>query len=558
MATMEYILHTKDYQKFELRAVEEFVEPIEFDDANYANGCFVGDRVTWDAFNGCRLVERADHPVLAGILELKGKVKYGVTSRGIPLYLFQPHRREYPNIVVGCSESVLTHNKLALVRVDEMTPSGRSLPRGTLEKILGNCGDARVERLALLWAYTPFVMPDELSSLKPERSQKRREYELRPSTPENTFHIDPPECKDVDDVISIDKAENGNWRVWITISDVAEWIDPRSNLDNFAKNAGATTYENGVPIRPMLPQAYSEGVCSLLPGEKGLGISLIMEWDGKELGDLMFLKTVVNVKRSYTYEQANAETTTTFRVLKDITTLLMGHENPDSHQIIEALMILYNREVATLLRKKEVGILRRHDASDIAKWDKFQSMAPECMPLAFKAASYCTVEHQDVYHSGLGVSAYCTATSPIRRYADLVNQRILKCFLGMSNQDIIYPDVTVAHLNKRQKELKQYERDLFFITNMFPNERRVIQGVILDWKPLGDTRIAFHVYIPTWKRILTWRTTGKIVDNRVKCVLFHKQVASETYLEELMVLKFEIYWNPQGRYWKDKLILRLA
>jgi hypothetical protein len=158
----------------------------------------------------------------------------------------------------------------------------------------------------------------------------------------------------------------------------------------------------------------------------------------------------------------------------------------------------------------------------------------------------------------LGVSAYCTATSPIRRYADLVNQRILKGLVGFTKQEVVHPDLSIDHLNKRQKELKQYERDLFFITNMFPNERRIIQGVILDWKEIGGDRISFHIYIPVWKRIISWRTNGKVVDKRVLCVLFHKQVASQTFLEELMVLKFEIYWNPQGRYWKDKLVLRLA
>jgi hypothetical protein len=78
---MEYILETKDYKKFLLikKIKEDYDEPTVFEDASLANGCFNGDTVSWDS-NGCRLIKRGEHPILAGILELNSKIKYGITS----------------------------------------------------------------------------------------------------------------------------------------------------------------------------------------------------------------------------------------------------------------------------------------------------------------------------------------------------------------------------------------------------------------------------------------------------------------------------------------------
>jgi exoribonuclease R len=558
-----YTLQTKDYKHFKLiPQKEDFVEPILFEGASTANGCFHGDTVSYTPTEGCQLIERCEHPLLAGILDLRGKTKYGFTTRGVPMYLFSPHRSEYPSFVVGCADRDLTKNKLVLVKIsdeEQASKSGRSLPRGTLHEVLGNCGDPSKERLALLWAYTPFMMPKTLYESEGNRSSKRREFELRPKTPPNTFHIDPPECHDVDDVLSIEKVGDGNHRIWITISDVAEWIEPGTAMDSFAKRAGFTTYENGIQVRPMLPPGYSENLCSLLPGKEGLGISLVFDWDGSSISNVLFLKTTVNVKRTYTYEQANAEQSEEFNVLRRITEFLTGTKEPDAHTIIETLMILYNREVASILRVFGVGILRKHESHELSKWEKFEALAPECTPLAYKVAKYCSADVSDVYHAGLGLSAYCTVTSPIRRYADLVNQRILKSFLGFNKQEIVHPDLDLDALNTRQKDIKKYERDTFFLTNMFANEGRILKGVVLNWKDVqGEGQITFHVYIPEWKRILKWRTGGKIVGDRVLAYLWHRKVAHQTYVEEMQALKFEIYWNPQERYWKDKLVLRLA
>ena len=50
-------------------------------------------------------------------------------------------------------------------------------------------------------------------------------------TPGLTFNIDPEGCKDVDDVLSLERSADGVWRLWITIADVDAYVPQNSLLD---------------------------------------------------------------------------------------------------------------------------------------------------------------------------------------------------------------------------------------------------------------------------------------------------------------------------------------
>jgi hypothetical protein len=94
---------------------------------------------------------------------------------------------------------------------------------------------------------------------------------------------------------------------------------------------------------------------------------------------------------------------------------------------------------------------------------------------------------------------------------------------------------------------------------MLHNEKRIITGIILDWSVIDTNKLRFQVFIPEWKRLIKWITHGENDGlNRVKCILQQKGRIIESYIEKNMRVRFEIYWNPQQRFWKEKLILRLA
>ncbi|XP_077984738.1 3'-5' exoribonuclease HELZ2-like [Glandiceps talaboti] len=94
-----------------------------------------------------------------------------------------------------------------------------------------------------------------------------------------TFTIDPPESQDLDDAISIEELDNGNYRVGVHIADVASRVPQDSELDRAAFKRGTSYYPpDGKPIY-MLPSWLSTETCSLLQNKDRRALSFFFELD---------------------------------------------------------------------------------------------------------------------------------------------------------------------------------------------------------------------------------------------------------------------------------------
>jgi exoribonuclease R len=529
---MAGILQTKDYVHFEIRSPKGDCIA-SFEGTAKAGKAFHGDMVTWNAEKEvCTLQLRTKHYPLVGVLELASKATYGITSRGVPMYLFTPCRKEYPFMVVGCSERELRTNCLVVVDFDTWDTS--VLPRGVLRTLLGPCGDPETEKKALLMTFNPYRMPKGLADLPVSPRTTTRE-----PCPPLTFNIDPEGCKDIDDVLSIKETEK-TYELWITIADVSETIEPGTPLDDYASLQAFTAYADGKAVKPMLPHEYSEGHCSLLPGSVRPGVSLVLEVDKCSQSTILkqtWKLTEVENKTQYDYdtfiEQAK-ENAIPVGLLADVASGILGYETHDPHKWIEAFMLHYNKSAAKLLRKVGRGVLRNHTAPNLETLEYYKSFGlDELTILANHAAQYCAADDPTPIHYGLSASVYCHATSPIRRYADLLNQRVLKDILTSKTT---YIQSDILWLNQRQKDMKRYERDLFLVSQLQLCKKGTVHAVVV--KQAGQK---LKLWIPDWKRLLSWTPGVELPDT--------------VHPGSKLLLAY--FANPSARQWKEKIVFRL-
>ena len=534
------ILQTKNYSDFII--LSDGGEVLhKFTGAKFANKCLPGDHIAWDG-EKCILELRDEHPLIVGTLELTNKSKYGLTSRGIPIYLFTPYNKSYPHFIVGCSEKDVSKNRIGLIKFDDWT---QTFTRGQLQQVLGVSGDFEAEKQALIWQACPWKYP------KGPYTPQSKENIMRQELKGFTFNIDPEGCKDVDDVLTFEHLDAEKWRVTITISDVATFVEDGGAVDIFASLIGQTLYDNnGNVLRPMLPKEYSEEICSLIPGKPSYGISLQFDWDGKEITNKEWFESSLTTNKSYTYEEFQDSDSPYKPILAQISSYLAKEEVTDSHKWIEQCMLFYNMEAGRILKDKGMGILRKHSAPNLERLQKYKTYLPDLEKLAYSSAEYCLAEEKETRHFGLESDNYAHVSSPIRRYADLVNQRVLKIYIRNLKERYIVP-LTMYDMNYRTKLNKNFGRDMDFLTAI-SSGLTSFKGIIID-KEILDQQMKVKIYIPLWNRTISAKYKF-INENKV----LSRDEKREVDVSEFREVEVKCAFNVNSRNWKERVIINIS
>ncbi len=179
--------------------------------------------------------------------------------------------------------------------------------KGRIIEILGDHMDPGLEiDVAIRSHGIPFEWPaavvEEAGHLEAEplEEDKQNRVDLR-KLPFVT--IDGEDARDFDDAVYCEKRTLGGWRLWVAIADVSHYVRPGSALDEEAAHRGNSVYFPEKVV-PMLPEALSNGLCSLKPAVDRLAMVCEMELNraGKP-SKYTFYEAVIHSHARLTYTQ---------------------------------------------------------------------------------------------------------------------------------------------------------------------------------------------------------------------------------------------------------------
>jgi ribonuclease R len=226
-------------------------------------------------------------------------------------------------------------------------PTEKYLARGVIIEVLGKAGRYDTEIKSIIHQYH---LPGQFdagcleqarraaANFDPEKRRARQDI-----TDKVIITIDPPDAKDFDDAISIEKDSHGNPVLGVHIADVSHFVTQDSPLDAEAKIRGNSVYLPGKTI-PMLPEILSNGICSLQPDQKRFAKSVYITYDRQ--GNILsrsFANSIICSKQRLTYQQAD-------RILK-------GHTKDTMPEVIELLKEMENLSRAIEQRRRKNGMI---------------------------------------------------------------------------------------------------------------------------------------------------------------------------------------------------------
>lgn len=200
------------------------------------------------------------------------------------------------------------NNQKVFVKITKY-PEGDKKPEGEIVEVLGYPGDKGIDVLAIALNHGirmdfPGGVINEAKNIPDEilEGDLKNRKDLRNDL---IFTIDGADAKDLDDAISIDINDKGNYLLGVHIADVTNYVKEGSPLDVEAEKRGTSVYLLDRVI-PMLPKELSNGICSLHPNVDRLTLSVIMEIDknGKVVSNEI-VESVINSKARLVYDDVS-------------------------------------------------------------------------------------------------------------------------------------------------------------------------------------------------------------------------------------------------------------
>jgi exoribonuclease-2 len=276
--------------------------------------------------------------------------------------------------------------------------------------------------------------------------------------------IDGQATLDFDDALSLEREGDG-FRLGIHIVDVGHYVTKGSPIDREALVRCSSIYMPDGKI-PMLPAGLAEDLCSLKAGAERSAITTLVHLS-PSLGIVSseIFPSRINVSRQLTYYDVNtlADESPDIALMRDaaarfrqyrmdagalqislpevhvwvgedgeITVNRVNRESP-GRMLVSELMIMANWLMATFLKQRQLPAVFRAQPEPKERLYTGDQGSLFQNTMQRRLLNRFVLGHKPERHSGLGLDAYVTATSPIRKYCDLVTQRQIRAAFDLES-----------------------------------------------------------------------------------------------------------------------------
>jgi exoribonuclease II len=280
------------------------------------------------------------------------------------------------------------------------------------------------------------------------------------------YTIDDESTTEIDDGISWEKLSDGRERLWVHIADPTRWLVPEDELDLEARKRGSTVYLPTGMV-PMFPEVLATGPMSLVQGKIccALSFGIILDKTGgveeysihaslikptyrltyedvdemlhlavQDEPEIAALASIAKLRKTWRYQQGAISINMPEAVIKvrndEISVELLNDSS--SRQLVAEMMIVAGEVAARYGKEHNIPLPFRGQPQPELPPEEELIVLPagfvracamrRCMP---KSEMSITPSR----HAGLGLNSYTQATSPIRRYSDLLTHFQLKAHL---------------------------------------------------------------------------------------------------------------------------------
>jgi exoribonuclease-2 len=280
------------------------------------------------------------------------------------------------------------------------------------------------------------------------------------------YTIDDESTTEIDDGLSCEILADGRQRLWVHIADPTRWLMPEDDLDLEARKRGSTVYLPTGMI-PMFPEVLATGPMSLVQGKIccALSFGVVLDDTGAvedytihpslikptyrltyedvdemlELGvqaepEIEAIANLAQKRKTWRYNQGAISINMPEAMIKvkddDISIDIL--EDSPSRQLVAEMMILAGEVAARYGQTHNIPLPFRGQPQPELPPEEELLQLPAGF-VRFCALRRCMPKSEmsitPVRHAGLGLDTYTQATSPIRRYSDLLTHFQLKAHL---------------------------------------------------------------------------------------------------------------------------------